>query len=432
MAMSPGGQKGLRVRKFHRRVLVVLLMLLLGAAAVSVPGGFASPAQRAAAAHRAAAAASFALDPALTEVKNPNANELTITPTVSGQAIDDHTGANGGAGNGGDWKVEYHWAVPTTLVPGKTAAIYLQIIVDSENPPQPNGYQMGALAPDFAQALPCQYPAQSSCSKTFEYPLHADQAGSSEIVVSIHMLSAEVDFHYRPAPSSTPPVAPPPPVVVPTPSAFDQTVTAAESAPGGTALITSPVLASAGAVTAPSEVTVDISGLSVRDQVIANARHSCYVNFTKSIFGLLKATVSDPNGYDKLDPFYDRDYHVAHLITLLTPELAGCLALVDALQQRLYATTAAVAGASCAVTSFTPLTSVSGKKARLRSVGLGDSHPAVRVSCSRQAGKLTITVASQSTHTPLSNIVGSRLRIGLLRSPKDTPGGQLSVAFHRP
>ena len=141
----------------------------------------------------------FNLVPGLTSVSNPNANELTITATPAGQGIDDHTGKNGGAGNGGDWKVEYHWAVPTTLVPGKTAAIYLQIRVDSEQPPQPNGYQMGALAPDFAEALPCHYPEQSSCSKTFEYTLHADQAGSKEIGVSIHMLSAEVDFTYRPA-----------------------------------------------------------------------------------------------------------------------------------------------------------------------------------------------------------------------------------------
>ena len=195
------------MRKIHRRVLVVLMVLLLGAPAVGVPGGLASSAQGLAAAHPAAAAASFALDPALTKVTNPNAAELTITPTVAGQAIDDHTGANGGAGNGGDWKVEYHWAVPPKLVPGKPAAIYLQIIVDSENPPQPNGYQMGALAPNFAQSLPCHYPEQSSCSKTFVYPFLADEAGASDIVVSVGMLSASVDFHYKPVGSSTPPRA---------------------------------------------------------------------------------------------------------------------------------------------------------------------------------------------------------------------------------
>ena len=172
-----GVDRGPRVRKIHRRVLVVLVVLLLGAGAMWVPGGWASSARRPAAAHRAAAATSFVLDPALTTVTNPNSAELTITPTAGGQAIDDHTGANGGAGNGGDWKVEYHWTVPAALVPGKTAAISLQIIVDSENPPQPNGYQMGALAPNFAQSLPCHYPEQSSCSKTFRLSVPRRRGG---------------------------------------------------------------------------------------------------------------------------------------------------------------------------------------------------------------------------------------------------------------
>jgi hypothetical protein len=57
---------------------------------------------------------------------------------------------------------------------------------------------MGVLAPNLAQALPCHYPEQSSCSKTFEYPFATDEAGANEIVVSVHMLSAEVDFTYRP------------------------------------------------------------------------------------------------------------------------------------------------------------------------------------------------------------------------------------------
>jgi hypothetical protein len=182
----------------------VAVALACGVGVIGVATGFASAAQRSATAHPAAAPPTFELDTALTEVKNPNANELTVTPTSAGQAIDDHTGANGGAGNGGDWKVEFHWSVPTTLVPGKAAAIYLQIVVDSEDPPQPNGYQIAALAPDFAQSLPCHYPEQSSCSKTFEYRLAADQAGAKDIPVSVHMLGAEVDFDYRPLSISGP------------------------------------------------------------------------------------------------------------------------------------------------------------------------------------------------------------------------------------
>jgi len=155
--------------------------------------------QPAAGAAPAPAPGTFTLVPGLTTVSNPNSNELTITPDPTGQGIDDHTGANGGAGNAGDWKVEYHWAVPTTLVAGKTAAIYLQIRVDSEDPPQPNGYQTTVYAPDFAQALPCHYPEQQACSKTFAYAVSPGQAGQPQIEVSVHMLSAEVDFFYRPA-----------------------------------------------------------------------------------------------------------------------------------------------------------------------------------------------------------------------------------------
>jgi hypothetical protein len=190
--------------RFCRRVQGVGVALACVVGLIGIAAGFASAAQRSPTAQPAAATPTFELDTALTEVQNPNANELTITPTSAGQAIDDHTGANGGAGNGGDWKVEFHWSVPTTLVPGKTAAIYLQIVVDSEDPPQPNGYQMGALAPDFAQSLPCHYPEQSSCSKTFEYRLAADQAGAKDISLSVHMLSAEVDFDYRPLSTSGP------------------------------------------------------------------------------------------------------------------------------------------------------------------------------------------------------------------------------------
>jgi hypothetical protein len=396
---------------------------LLGAAAVSVPAGFGSPAQRAAAAHPAAAAASFALDPALTEVKNPNANELTITPTAAGQAIDDHTGANGGAGNGGDWKVEYHWAVPTTLVPGKTAAIYLQIIVDSENPPQPNGYQSSALAPDFAQALPCHYPEQSSCSKTFEYPLHADQAGSSEIVVSIHMLSAEVDFHYRPASSSTPPVAPPRPVVVPTPSGFDQTVTVPEPPPGGTAIITSPALAAFGATLAPTALSVDVNNLTVRDLVIIAARHDCYVQFVKAVRGVRALQLVTQGWVGK---------HRQELLAAILSNLASCVAFADAYEQVLKAGSASVAGASCAETPVRLTLSGSGTNTRLRSFQWGDKHPPLQVSCRRHAGGLTLSLATGSKQTPLSSVVGPRLTFALARSRTDPPGGQLSVTFHHP
>ena len=404
------------MRKVHRRVLVVLVVLLLGAGAMWVPGGWASSAQRPAAAHRAAAATSFVLDPALTTVTNPNSAELTITPTAGGQAIDDHTGANGGAGNGGDWKVEYRWTVPATLVPGKTAAISLQIIVDSENPPQPNGYQMGALAPNFAQSLPCHYPEQSSCSKTFDYPFLADEAGASDVAVSVGMLSAQVVFHYRPVSSS----GPPPPVVVPTPSGFDQTVTATEPPPGGTAIITSPTLAAFGATVAPSAVSVDVNNLTVRDLVILAARHDCYVQFVKAARGLRAVQLLWRDKYNKA------------LLAGILANLASCLAFTDAYEQVLKAGSASVASASCAETPIRLALSGSGTRARLRSFQWGDKHPPLVVSCRRHTGGLTLSLATGSKQTPLSSVVGPRLTFALARSPTDLSGGQLSVTFHHP
>ena len=384
-----------------------------------VPGGWASSAQRPAVAHRAAAATSFVLDPALTTVTNPNSAELTITSTAGGEAIDDHTGANGGAGNGGDWKVEYHWTLPATLVPGKTAAISLQIIIDSENPPQPNGYQMGALAPNFAQSLPCHYPEQSSCSKTFDYPFLADEAGASDVAVSVGMLSAQVVFHYRPAASS----GSPPPVVVPTPSGFDQTVTATEPPPGGTAIITSPTLAALGATVGPSAVSVDVNNLTVRDLVILAARHDCYVQFVKAVRGYRAVQLVDKDWTGK--------YNGVFLAKILA-NLASCLAFVDAYEQALKTGSGSAASASCAETPVRLTLSGSGTHARLRSFQWSDKNAPLQVSCRRHSGGLTLSVATGSKQTPLSSVVGPRLTFALARSRTDPPGGQLSVTFHHP
>jgi hypothetical protein len=141
----------------------------------------------------------FTLVPSLTQVENADPGELTITPTASGQGILDHTGPNGGAGKGGEWRTEYHWAVPSTLTPGKPAAIFLQEIISEVNPQQPLSFQMNAIAPDFAQALQCHYPTQSSCSKTYPYPVAADQSGSAEITIDVGFEDSHVVFHYRPS-----------------------------------------------------------------------------------------------------------------------------------------------------------------------------------------------------------------------------------------
>ena len=146
----------------------------------------------------AAAAGTYVLAPQLTEVKNPNAPQLTIDAT-GGTADWNHTGQYGGAGNGGDWEVKYTFTVPGTLVPGKSASLTIGVQVVSENPVQPNGYQISALAPDFAQALSINYPTQASASKDYTVPISADYAGGStkELTITIGFVSANVVYHYE-------------------------------------------------------------------------------------------------------------------------------------------------------------------------------------------------------------------------------------------
>jgi len=71
----------------------------------------------------------------------------------------------------------------------------------------------------------------------------------------------------------------------------------------------------------------------------------------------------------------------------------------------------------------------SGRHAPLKSFHFGDPQAPLKVSCKRHAGGLTISGSTRSRHIPLSKVVGSRLRIGIVRAASDTAGGQLSVTF---
>lgn len=141
-------------------------------------------------------AGTFTLRPALTDVKNPNANELTIN-AIAGTAVNDHTGPNGGAGKGGEWKTNYSWKVPQTITPGKTSQITIGLEIGSVNPSQPLLQQIGAFAPDFVGAVDAHYPDRPKASKTFDYDVRESQSASSDIAVTIGMLSATVTYHYR-------------------------------------------------------------------------------------------------------------------------------------------------------------------------------------------------------------------------------------------
>jgi len=109
---------------------------------------------------------------------------------------------------------------------------------------------------------------------------------------------------------------------VPTPPTLGQTVTAPEPPPGSAAIATSPLLAMFGAVGAP--VSVEVEGLSVRDQVIANVRHDCFVQFVRFIHGLAARRLITLADETDLAPFTTEG--VRYGIQFGIANLAACLA----------------------------------------------------------------------------------------------------------
>jgi hypothetical protein len=205
-------------------------------------------------------------------------------------------------------------------------------------------------------------------------------------------------------------------VVVPTPSAYDQTVTAADPPPGGTAIIDSPALAGLGAI------TVNVGGFSQDDLfVLAALRRLCYVNFVRRLVVLIGGA------FNKTDENFAANVPV--LLLFAQARLDYCVAAVDAIEAEGPAPPAAdIARASCPTTGFALSTTGSGANTRLRSIRLAGLK-SLQVSCARHAGSLRLTLAT-SGHTKLSRIFGSTLQLAIARSRHDPVSGRLSVRFH--
>lgn len=244
-----------------------------------------------------------------------------------------------------------------------------------------------------------------------------DASPGTQATVSIGFGAGNVNYTYR----ASPPAPTPTFEMVPTPPAYGQTVTVPAPAPGGAAVVTSPPLAMFGAVNAP--VSVDVEGLSVRDQVIANVRHDCFVQFVKAIHGLAAARVQIKWSADWQQLFEQAQNRAI-------ANLASCLAYADAYAQQLYGPSADLARVSCADTAVKLTITGSGPNARLKSFHFGDPASPLKIACKRRLGGITISVSTRSRHTPLSKVVGPRLRIGIVRAKSDTGGGQLSVHFN--
>ncbi len=290
-----------------------------------------------------------------------------------------------------------------------TAGLATQICVTGGFSLQGNAYN---CARAFAQA-PGTTDGPHTANLTL---LPYDAPPGTQATVSITFGAGLVNYTYQ----ASAPAPPPPFETLPTPSAYGQTVTAPDPAPGGVAVVASPALATFGAVGAP--VSVDVEGLSVRDQVIANVHHDCFVLFVKAIRGLAASRLQI-----RMNTDLQRLFANAHLRALAN--LASCLAYADAYARQLYGPSADRAAGSCTDAPVMLSITGSGRHARLKSFHFGDPKAALKVTCKRHAGGLMISISTRSKRTPLSKVVGSRLLIGIVRAKSDAGGGQLAVTF---
>ncbi len=130
------------------------------------------------------------------KVVNPNGPEVIIN-TAAGTATWDHTGQYGGAGKGGEWKIEYTFKVPTSLTAGKAASISLSLKAVLVEPSQPLFVQMSARAPDFRQDLSINYPSPAQAAKTYSVPISTGYATAKDLYVIVNFVSAEITFTYH-------------------------------------------------------------------------------------------------------------------------------------------------------------------------------------------------------------------------------------------
>jgi hypothetical protein len=223
---------------------------------------------------------------------------------------------------------------------------------------------------------------------------------------------------------------------VPSPSSFGQTVTAPEPVPGGTALTTSPLLGGLGVLGAP--VSVDVGGLTDADVALINSfRHQCYVDAAQELLHNIQQYAT--NDFSKVQKDFEQAFPLYYFQA--NTEIAECLAFVNAVVAgdaglaRDPASSAAATQASCPLKGVKLGVSGSGAHLHLRSVRFvraDDKSLLLKVGCTRRAGGRSFTVSTRSKHRPLSAMVGSRLRITVVRSRHDASGGRLSFAFrHR-
>jgi hypothetical protein len=121
------------------------------------------------------------------DITNPNAVTLTID-AANNKATNENKPELGG----GRHKVEYSWKLPRTLTPGEKSSVTLKIAVIDD--PSRSQWGLRVLAPGLAQQLLAR---DEPVERTYGFTVPAGDKDAKELTIRIHILSAEVIYHYR-------------------------------------------------------------------------------------------------------------------------------------------------------------------------------------------------------------------------------------------
>jgi hypothetical protein len=318
----------------------------------------------------------------------------------------------------GQWQSSYGFKAPTALEVGKAAPLMLSVSAASCQSGSGCNFAISVsgdgVPADRSVSVHADFNGSASDSKAVPINLPDSAAGLEAVHLTVDLGGGpDITYDYKHG-------CCPDPVELAPSTAFGTTATVDAPAPGGAAVATSPKLPASGAVTAT------VTGISKSDlAVIAAARNDCYTNFATSV---LKG----------IDPKSARDTFSGEAVILALFEqdkLAACLGYVAAVQEILTeaANASAAAAGGCPLSRVKLSLSGSGANTRLGSFRVGSTRggqQGLKVRCTLSGGRLTMSVAPPA-HKSLRKILGSRLRIGLVRGSSDPAGGKLGITFRR-
>jgi hypothetical protein len=198
--------------------------------------------------------------------------------------------------------------------------------------------------------------------------------------------------------------------------------------PGGDAVAASPPLGNS------TTAKVTLGGVTPWDLYVTSKR----VSLARSRPGLIRSTCLLAAGRDLkaiIRSHANRDAVEGGIQRSILRTLT-CLAIAEEIDAYVAShPEAAAAPAPASVCALTPFQVAvqSGRPTQVRVTGIGGTPDApLHVTCLPSQGQLELTVATRTAGVPLSRFVGPRLQIGIVRSRRDQPGGQVAFRFDRP